>query len=453
MDGYKKNLPLLLILLLVVLLTWYDGISRALNNGMVDFNILYVGSDLFVKGENPYFSGYLQTYLGPDVKNSLGVQITLPGAFALMAPLTMLDHVSASFVWLVLNLASMVASVLLLLKITGLRYNSTHGLLLIASCLMLGSFRMGIRQGQLDNMILLFCLLAVTLLQRGGAQRLTSAVLLGVAVALKPTSTGLICIYLLMRGKISVALASLLISGAIIGVSLLLLTLRVPGWSDEYLQILNSTENNFNKVNALNPRLELLTHLPAGLFSVLKSGFWASLVSFAICLPILLRTLLSGPSVVIEDTRETFLRELSIIALVSLLIVYHRFYSGVFLVFPVAWAVYCISKREPSLSAWLILSLPVLSIVNGQAAYSFLIENEVIGIFNGTSWFEQTVLRFHFVWIQLAALILLFLIQIKNTEPSFAPVKDAFKSAGRVLSAVAGHRGDSGYGGGQLDKP
>jgi len=440
-----RKILLLLLFVLAILLTWFDGVARALHSGMVDFNILYAGSELFVHGENPYFSGYLQDYLGPAVKNSLGVQITLPSAFVLMAPLTMLDHSTASSLWLVLNLLSIAGSLILLLKITGLRLNTPCGLLLIGSCFMLGSFRMGIRQGQLDNMILLFTLLAVTLIQEKGV-RLISAILMGVAVALKPTSTGLISIYLLARGKITVAVASLLISGAIIGAGLLLLTLRVPGWSEEYLHIISSAENNFNKVNALNPRLELLTHLPAGLFSVFKSGYWASMVSFAICLPILARTLLSRPDVV-EDTRETLLRELSIIALVSLLIVYHRFYSGVFLVFPVAWAVYCISKGRPGLSPWLILSLPVLSVVNGQAAYTFIIDNDVIWFLHGSSWIEQTVLRFNFVWIQLVALLILFLIQVKKTQPSFAPVKEVVRAVERVLSVATHGRDTSGYGG------
>ncbi len=128
------------------------------------------------------------------------------------------------------------------------------------------------------------------------------------------------------------------ISGAIIAICASVLTVRVPEWWVVWADVVASEENNFNKVNELNPRLELVTHLAAGFFVMFKSPSLASLAGYVIWLPILARALFSRPATQHDDPRETYLRQLAIIAMVSLLVVYHRFYSVVFLVFPVVWA-------------------------------------------------------------------------------------------------------------------
>jgi hypothetical protein len=143
------------------------------------------------------------------------------------------------------------------------------------------------------------------------------------------------------------------------------------------------------------------------------------------------------------------LRELSIIALIGLLIVYHRFYSAVFLVLPLAWAVYLISNRAGNMKAWLVLvSIPLYSLVNGQAAYVWLMSKKLIPGLMGTTWIESTLLQFHFVWFQLALLIILFLDQLRKTEFSTAVFLDGF----RGLLPLFGRKSDSNnYAAGSID--
>ncbi len=415
--GPLRIFILSILVIVALLLTWFNGIANALNQSMMDFNTLYAGTRLFMEGGNPYYAAPLHEVLGPIVPNRMSVQITLPGVFGVLTPIGLLDHHSASMIWLLMNIVSILLSIAVLLKLTSLRWDSYHGALLIVACLLLGPSRMGIRQGQLDNMVLLFVLLAALWVWQA-RWRMASAVMLAVAMTLKPTSAGLFSIYLFCRGRKLLALSSLVLSGTIIAACALILTLRVPEWWVVWAEVVASEENNFNKVNELNPSLELVTHLAAGFFAAFKSGTWASLAGYAICLPILARTLFSRPSENQDDPREAYLRELSIIAMVGLLVVYHRFYSAVFLVFPVAWAVYVISRDRASLSAWIMLAVPLLTIVNGQAAFGAVVDRHLISFLTGETWFEQVVLQFHFVWLQLLVLIVLFVEQLRKTRLS-----------------------------------
>ncbi|WP_430882173.1 glycosyltransferase 87 family protein [Granulosicoccus sp. 3-233] len=405
---------LLFLAVVALLLTWFNGISNALHQSMMDFNTLYAGTRLFMEGGNPYFAAPLHDVLGPIVPNRMGVQITLPGVFGVLTPIGLIEHHTASMIWLAMNIVSILLSIAVLLKLTKLRWDSYYGAMLIVACLLLGPARMGIRQGQLDNMVLLLVLLSV-LWVWSVKRRVASVVMLGLAMTLKPTSAGLFSIYLFCRGRKVLAIASLVLSGLIILVCVALLTLRVPEWWVVWAEVVASEENNFNKINALNPSLKLLTHLEAGFFAAFKSTTWASLAGYAICLPILARTLFSKP-VGQDDSRETFLRELSIIAMVGLLVVYHRFYSAVFLVFPVAWAVYVISRDRASLTSWLMLSVPLLTIVNGQAAFGAVVDRHLVPFLTGETWFEQVLLQFHFVWLQLLVLLVLFAEHVRKTR-------------------------------------
>ena len=423
--GWPKKVFLVVLLALALALTWFNGVERALNSGMVDFNILYGGAKLFVEGGNPYFSAPLQEILGPGVENKLGIQSTLPGVFGIMAPVGLLSHATASIIWLGLNLAGIVLSLYLLLKLAKLPLNSYHGSVLVVSCALVGAFRMGVRQGQLDNMVLAMVLLAAWLfwLSRSG---FLAAILLGIAVTLKPTSTGLLAIYFGLRGKAVEALASLLLSVAIIAVCIWVLTVNVPEWWIVWADIREAVDSYYNRVSALNPRLELLTHLPAGLFALFKSATLANWLAFLVCGIVLLRTLLAVPLAQYDDRREHFLRELGIVAMVGLLVVYHRFYSAVFLVLPILWSVYLISTGRQTRTSWLLVILiPLVSVVNGQAAVRWFFERGLISGIDGSSWFEQVVLQFHFVWFQLLVMLLMFADQLRKTRFSVAVFKNA----------------------------
>jgi hypothetical protein len=382
---------------------------------MVDFNTLYAGTKLFLQGATPYYAAPLHDVLGPIVPNQMSVQITFPSVFGLMSPFGLLDYLVASRIWLIVSVLSIICSIFLAVRLSGLAFYSFYSLLLITLCLMLGPFRMGLRQGQVDNVVLLFVLLAVLLIWHT-KMRFASAVLLGLAVALKPTSAGLFSIYLLLRNKISIAIASLVLSGSAVLICALILTLNVPQWWVGLAEVVSSEENNFNKVNSLNPRLDQVTHLAAGFFAALKSTYWSSIFGYIICVPILLRTLCSRSSISREDRRETYLRELSIVAMVGLLVVYHRYYSAVFLIFPIIWSVYVTSRSRANVGTLIVLLMPFLFIVNGQAAVHVVLERQLIPFLSGSSWFEQVVLRFHFVWLQLLILLILFVDQLRQTQ-------------------------------------
>ncbi len=137
-----------------------------------------------------------------NLENLAGInRATTPGVFGVLFPLGLIELHTAELNWLLLKVGSVILSIALLLKSAGLRWSSCHGAILVVVCLLLGPFRMGIRQGQLDNMVLLFVLLAVTSLWFARL-RIAFAILLGVAIALKPTSAGLFSIYLFCcRGR------------------------------------------------------------------------------------------------------------------------------------------------------------------------------------------------------------------------------------------------------------
>lgn len=396
---------------LALLLMWFNGVASAIDESMMDFNILYAGASLFASGENPYFAVPMQEVLGSAVPNKLGVQVTLPSVFGILSPITLLGHGAASVLWLLLNLVCIILSIFLLLRLAGLSPGSWYGAMLVVVCLLCGPFRMGLRQGQVDNLVLLLIVVMVLLVWQG-RRRLLPAILLGVAIALKPTSAGLFSIHLLCRKRVLAGMAALIVSGGAVVICALILTVNVPDWWLTWREVIASVENDFNKVSADNPRLDLMTHLAAGIFAITGSSFLAVTAGIAVCLPIFLRTLFSVEVGLQVDRRELLLRELSIVSLVGMLVVYHRFYSAVLLVFPLTWAVHRLSRGNGSLRVWLVLfSIPFFSIVNGQAAFTAVVARGWIPWLGGDSLLGRG-LQFHFVWLQLFVLLALFSEQL-----------------------------------------
>ncbi len=409
------------LLLVAAALTWYDGVARALADGTVDFDILYAGARLLLEGGNPYAPEALATVLPPDSRGITGVQVTFPGTFALLAPVAALRHDAAFALWLVLQLGALLACLALLPRLAGLPARSPHALLLVAACALLGPFRMVIRQGQLDTFTLLALLLTCLLLRRP----VVRVLLLGIAVAAKPTSIGLFAVHRGLRGDARGALAALLLSLGIILGAAWWLHLGEPGWWSEYRSTVASAPNDFNRVDAANPRPWLLTQLAAGAFAATGSASSAALVGYLVCVPVLVRTLLSVPRAErAGDARELWLLELSIVALVGLLVVYHRFYSGTLLVLPLAWAV----RREwLGAGGWpsrlVLVGVPLGTLVNGQAAVHRALDR---GWLRADGPWVDVLLAYHYVWLQVVLMLGLFVLHVRATR--WAP--------GRILVAL-----------------
>ena len=212
-----------LLLGVVALLMVSDFVLRALvpafEPARTDFSELYTSAWLWRHGQNSYNSSLAtatqQRLVGVSVQ---AAPIYPPTAFVLVSPFTFLPWGWANFVWLLLGLAGVAATVFLLWRLCGSRPWGLGTMAFITFLLSFDPLHQAFHLGNAALLVVPLVFWAILLVE--SEQDWWAGMAIGIAACLKPQIGVWVLLYYLLRGRKQVILGALT-TGALIAAVLL----------------------------------------------------------------------------------------------------------------------------------------------------------------------------------------------------------------------------------------
>jgi hypothetical protein len=201
--------PLLSVVALLMVCDFLlRGIALAFEPRRTDFSELYTCAWLWRHGQNFYNS----TLATVEQQRLVGVSVQAapiypPTTFVLVSPFSFLPWGWANFLWLLLGLAGVAATIVLLLRIRGDRFWDLRGMVFITFLLSFAPLHQGFHIGNVALLVVPLVLWAILLAERHRDWGAGLAV--GIAVCLKPQIGVWVLVYYLFRGRKQVLLGAL----------------------------------------------------------------------------------------------------------------------------------------------------------------------------------------------------------------------------------------------------
>ena len=328
------------LLLAVAYFAW-RGVGRALSDSG-DLAVGYAAARAFVFGHDPYSVIALKQELiaadGVDVATSgfldFSRNVYFPTTLPAFVPLTLTTWPLARLLMVAINVAATLVIAFGLVRWLGWRVGATRSMVLIAAVLALGPLHLTLANGQSGAVATAGLVLAM-LLERSGRDR-AAGVLYGLAIAAKVQLGLPFLAYLVWRRRWRTATVSGLVLGVLTAFAVLRMTIAGVPWLDSWLDNLTSLSGpgGVNDPSELNPERYSLINLQYPLQSLGMSTDAANLITFTLVAAAALAMLwlIRGR----DPDRE--LLALSTVAVLGLLVAYHRYYDAVILVLPIAWS-------------------------------------------------------------------------------------------------------------------
>ena len=311
-----------------------------------DFISPYIQTRNWMGGEDPYSPANLARNWPPEAEHydflsrdladgtlvlKRGIPTAYPvSAFVLLAPVAALPWHIAQPLWLaitVLAFAGATASLVSLAKIS-----SGHAILFVAIALALAPFHTALAAGSIVTVSAGASAAAMWAASR--RHEVLAAVLLGVAVSLKPQIGLPFCFFYLVRRRWRIAA----VSAAVAALALLLgagrCALSGTPWLENYLydnRILFAP-GSLGDFTEGNPIRFGLINFQVAAYTVLHKREAATLAAILISVAAAMLWML------LTRKKGSDLLCVSALAVISLLPVYHRFYDAELLIFPLAWS-------------------------------------------------------------------------------------------------------------------
>lgn len=397
--------------------------------GWNDFLSPYIQAKAWAHGQDPYSGRSLVSYWPSDderppwveteaANGTLEMKRGIPTPYPLsslvvLSPFTLIPWSVAEWLWIVISVAAVVVCPFALLSICGHTLFNPRAQLFVAAAFALAPLHTGLATA--NPAMLSVGLTAGTVWAKRSGRAKTAAILLAIAVCLKPTVAGGLLLYYLIRRQWKVVgiVCGIAAVVGVLGVSRLALA-GVP-WLPSYLEntrrifapgsLADFTRTDAIRFNMINAQVFF--------YSVLRNTSAANLVSR------FLGSTLLGAWLWLCYRRQTRseLLEMSAIFIVSLIAVYHRFYDASLLIWPLAWCLLVVRKRSAAL---LTLATIVPFFVPGPVILAQLARSGWIAPNITNSGWWGAILLSHEVWdlILLAVLLLYFLADRGLSEES-----------------------------------
>jgi hypothetical protein len=270
-----------------------------------------------------------------------------PTTYAILSPIAQLPWPTAKLLWCLLNVTSLVVLLGCLCDLAGFTLYGLRSFMLVAGVLALQPCSAALRVGQLSLMVA--ALGAAALVLSRDNRQSASGVVAAFALALKPhLALAFLGPHVISR-RWRPCFAALLTMLTITGIAVLRMHPQT-GWFSSWASNLRSAfaATGVNSIDPTSPHHRNMINLQYPLRVIVNNGWSVNALAFGIgailVLPVF-RPLSSYP----EISASTLLHSVSLLAIVQLLIVYHRDYDAVLLAFPLAWA---LSPQVPPARAW-----------------------------------------------------------------------------------------------------
>jgi hypothetical protein len=391
-----------------------------------DFLSPYIQADGWTRGLDPYNpqtllrlwpaqAAHLQFVPREVADGSIIAKRGIPTAYpitslVLVASLSWLPWNLAYGLWFAINLTLFGIMLSILVELAGFSYRDIRGGSLIAFILALAPFHTGFVTGNVALVAVELGVIAVwTARQR---HDIATAVLLAVSAGLKPQIGLCFLLYYLVCRRWRIFAGAVALLALLTAVGVLRLGISHTPWFGNYLNdnhvlLESGILANFTPVNPM--RFGLL-NLQVILYSMVDSVGVANRLAELIGVVFLSAWLLI---VLRRRSRQDDFLDLSAIAVMSLLPVYHRFYDAVLLVLPLCWVV--ASYRKARLPAILALSLMVPFLIPGGTILQTMQNNGRIPSTLSERWWWDTIVMPHEIWALLfLGLVLLYGMAVQH---------------------------------------
>jgi hypothetical protein len=382
-----------------------------------DFLSPYIQAKALVKGLDPYSPQVLLQLWPPQAPHFLflpkevanGTLVANRGfptaypitAFVLVSPFTLCSWNIAYALWLTALLTFFVLMLCALVDLSGFSLRDPRAILLVACVLALAPFQTGIVTANVTLMAVEIGVIAMWTARR--RNDIATDILLAVAVGLKPQIGLCFLFYYLLRRRWRIFGIALALLFGIAAAGLLRLDLTHTPWLANYLsdnRILLET-GVLGNFTAINPTRFGLVNLQVAFYPVLCRVDLTNAAARAIGAILLVAWLIAF----FNRKSDCELLDLSALAVISLLPVYHRFYDATLLVLPVCWALTAYRKtRRPAVLS-LLLILPFL--IPGGTLLETLESSGRISQALVPRWWWEVFFMAHQVWFLLFLGILL----------------------------------------------
>jgi glycosyl transferase family 87 len=416
-PGPSKVFGVSALLLAIAYFAW-RGVWRGVQNSG-DLAVGYSAGRAWLLGHDPYDAAVLASDLsqagGADIARS-GLldwlqNVYFPTTLPAFAPLAVASWPAARLIFLALNIGAVLFVGIGLVRLLGWRPASTRALALMAFLLALAPVHTTIASGQ-TAIVATAALVAAVLLEREGHWN-WSGLLYGMATILKIQIGLPFVAYLAWRRRwVAGSIAGALVAGSTLLAVLRMHAAGVP-WVSSWLTNLSALAGpgGMNDSSLQNPDRFSLINLQILLFNVIPDVDWVNVLT----LGLVAAAALSLVCLIRGHDRQQLLA-LSVVAVLALLVAYHRYYDAVLLAFPVAWGLSALaSTRRREAAAVLLLSADF--VLPFQSALHELEQDQRLPAWltGGPLW--ENVLLIQHVWaLVLMTLVLLFAAARERAE-------------------------------------
>jgi hypothetical protein len=367
-----------------------------------DFKTFYAASRAWSYGMNPYDHGVLNSIL--DHAGAAGGGHTWEEepsvcpltTYAVISPIAQIPWKVAKLLWCLLNLTSLLVLIACLSRLAGITRYGSRNLLLAAGVLALQPSSAVLRVGQLS--LVVAALGAVAMVLSRDSRESASGVVAAFAFALKPQVALAFLVPDLISRRWRLCFAALLTMLTIVCIAVLRMHAQT-GWLPSWVSNLRSafSASGVNSIEPTSPHHRNMVNLQYPLRVMVNNARIVDALALGVgtilALPTL-RPLSSYPKM----PAPALLHYVSVLAVVQLLMIYHREYDAVLLAFPLAWA---LSPEVSPHRAWPVILLIAVFFVPFLHVLYELDQWAVIHPLS-SSLFWQAVVWPHQTWAMLA---------------------------------------------------
>jgi hypothetical protein len=437
-PGHRSNLARNIVLAILCLcataeFTLRGPVRFADANSFNDFISPYIQTRLWIHGEDPYSAQNLVRAWPPEAERfdflsrdladgtlvyKRGIPTAYPlTAFALLAPIAILPWHIAHLLWLVITVLSFAVTVISLLSVAKLLPWSHTSLLFLTLALALAPFHTALAAGSIVTVAVAASASAVWATTR--QYEILAGLLLALAVSLKPQIGLPFCFYYLVRRRWRIPAVAVAAVALFFTLALLRCAISHTPWLQNYLYDARvllgpGSLGDFTEADPL--RFGLL-NLHVAAYAILHNRQAATITATIVAA-------VAGIIWLFLMLRKSSLDEaagllaLSTLVTLSLLPVYHRFYDGTLLIFPVAWAL--IAWNGPTritARAVLIVIVLVFFVPGGTLLTQFQQAGHFASLRN--YWWWNAFILSHESWsVLFLSLLLLRAMQIAQRASS-----------------------------------
>ena len=384
---FRSNLLLAALLLAGGALFLQRGVLRTFDPAInMDARLVAMGAHVWLRGENPYDpQAVAKTWadLGEPAQRNPGARgraaMVYPlGTYALTSGVGALPVKLWRPIWNTLNVVLFLATIWLVMSISNIVPRSRAGLAFVGSALLMAPSHTNIALGQTGVMVCFAIVLAQWQWLRGNTRG--AGVASGIALMLKPQTAAAFFLYDFLCRRTWMVTMAILTFGTLMAIGLGAMVIHginpIPDW---LLNVADLAKVAANPFAPETPPYQLL-NVGALLHRLIgpEAQLVASVLGFLVCLAITFFYILAARGSRTSATdKRAILCDLSITAVLSLILTYHRIYDAVVLLLPLALVF--VQRATGDRRWWMTLALllpfffPVASYVNIlQVQYAFM---------------------------------------------------------------------------------